>query len=146
MGKNKKSSKYHKKSSKYHKKSSKYHKKSSKYHKKSSKYHKKSSKYHKKSSKKTLNQRHQKGGGCLNVSNSLDYLKGFGVPHAIIVFCELWVRRGGNICLDQGERQKDTLYLSQGHVHSDTNHIHLFDFKSGVNNDTASAEARDKRD
>ena len=97
-------------------------------------------------SKKTFNRRKQRAGGCQPVSDNLDYAAhpDFGIPREIIEFCRLWVEYGENVCLDQGENQKDTLYLSLGSVHDSANHIHLYKFND-VGPLSATAEAKDKR-
>ena len=77
-----------------------------------------------------------KGGGCISLGvRELapgGYANMYGVPLNVLEFCTFWVINGNNVCLDQGGRQTDTLYLSKGPMHDSTNHIHLFNFKDGV--------------
>ena len=67
------------------------------------------------------------------------------MPDDIIKFCKYWIEEcGGVVCLDQGSRQKDTIYLSLGSSHSSQNHIHLFKMitKGGI----TSADYKNKKD
>ena len=95
-----------------------------------------------KKSNKSSTRKRQSGGACLTISNDdgLDYLQMFIPYENIIEFCNLWIHHGGNVCLNQGKKQGDSIYLSLHQLHDSNNHIHLYNFKSD-----GTASAKDKK-
>jgi len=96
---------------------------------------------HKKSRKKIKS---LKGGVCTKLNDvhlfSQGYAHSRGVPLNILDLCRVWVNGGNTVCIAEGKRQIDTLYLSKGPTDNFYNHIHLYDF----NNPTGYCGVKDK--